>query len=82
MDGGLHESYGKIYKVIKKDRSDHVSSLGGECFDDYTNYLGKLVSSKGYQKGDTFQCFLSQDFGYELVYHVKITPSQFFFKKK
>ena len=51
------------------------------CFDDYTNYLGKLVSSKGYQKGDTFQCFLSQDFGYELVYHVKITPSQFFLKR-
>ena len=46
MDGGLHESYGKIYKVIKKDRSDHVSSLGAECFDDYTNHLGKLVSSK------------------------------------
>ena len=48
MDGGLHESYGKSYKVIKRACSDHVSSLGGECFDNYTNYLGKLVSSKGY----------------------------------
>ena len=46
MDGGLHESYGKIYKAIKKDRPDHVSSLGGECFDDNTNYLGKLVLPK------------------------------------
>ena len=34
MDGALHESYGKIYKVIKRDRSDNVSSLGGEYFDD------------------------------------------------
>ena len=73
MGGGLHESYRKIYKVIKRARSDHVSSLGGECFDDYTNYLGKRK-----EKGDAFQCFLSRDFGYELVYHVEITPSQFF----
>ena len=48
MDEGLHESYGKSYKAIKRACSDHVSSLGGECFDNYTNYLGKLVSSKGY----------------------------------
>ena len=26
MDGALHESYGKIYKAIKRDRSDNVSS--------------------------------------------------------
>ena len=34
MDGALHESNGKIYQVIKRYRSDNVSSLGGECFDD------------------------------------------------
>ena len=34
MDGALHESYGKIYKAIKRDRSDDVSSLDGEYFDD------------------------------------------------
>ena len=34
MDGALHKSYGKIYKAIKRDRSDNLSSLGGEDFDD------------------------------------------------
>ena len=34
MDGDLHESYGKIHNAIERDRSDNVSSLGGECFDD------------------------------------------------
>ena len=34
MDGALHESYGKNYKAIKRDRSDNVSSLGRDCFDD------------------------------------------------
>ena len=48
MDGGFTWSYGKIYKAIKGDCWDHVSSLGGECFDDYTTYLEKLASSIGY----------------------------------
>ena len=47
MDGGLHGSYGEIYKAIKDDCSDHISSLDEEWFDDSMNYLFKLVSSKG-----------------------------------
>ena len=34
MDGALHESYGQIYKAIKRDCPDNISSLGGECFAD------------------------------------------------
>ena len=34
MDGVVNESYGKIYKAIKRDCSDNVSSLRGEYFDD------------------------------------------------
>ena len=46
MDGALHESYGKNYKAIKRDRSDNVSHWVGSVLTIKRIFSGNLFLLK------------------------------------